>query len=139
MKMDGTIKRKLTLMRLFWAVGAFLMVAMPSVASAHDALGGDELAVANWMLIGALAASAVGGIMGVWAFRSGQLNNIEESKFTMIDSSEDFDAIMAESDAREATRAQAEVEAAKLARPGKAGTKAANTTAAGAEAKPTHI
>ena len=32
---------------------------------------------------------------------SGQFSNIEESKFTMLDNSEDFDTVMAEADERE--------------------------------------
>jgi nitrogen fixation-related uncharacterized protein len=99
--------------RLF-AVGAGLLLALaPASAFAHDNLGGDELAAANWMLIGAIITIVIGLVWGVWAFNSGQFSNVEESKYRMLDLAEDYDAIMAESDARE--RAEREAEVAKQA------------------------
>jgi nitrogen fixation-related uncharacterized protein len=78
-----------------------MLVMAPGTAFAHDNLGGDELATANWMLIGAMVTIVIGLLWGLWAINSGQFNNIEESKFTMLDNSEDFDAVMAEADERE--------------------------------------
>ncbi len=133
------VRTSLRWMKACWAFGAFMLVSLPSTAFAHDALGDDELAVANWMLIGAMITIVIGALWGLWAWRSGQFNNVEESKYTMLERAEDFDAIMAESDAREAALKQAEAEAAAK---GKAGTKAANTAGsnssapAGAAAEP---
>jgi nitrogen fixation-related uncharacterized protein len=113
------------------------MLAIPTVASAHDNIGDDELAVANWMLVGALVTIIMGIFMGLWAFRSGQFNNVEESKFTMLDTADDFDAIMAESDAREAALLAEEQRAARAQ-----GTKAANASpgaGGGPAASPTGI
>ena len=78
-----------------------MLVLAPGTAFAHDNLGGDELAVANWMLVGALITIVMGVLAGLWAVRSGQFNNIEESKYSMLDTAEDYDAIMAEADERE--------------------------------------
>ncbi|MDQ3705260.1 MAG: hypothetical protein M3437_08580 [Chloroflexota bacterium] len=118
-------------------MSALLLVAVPTVASAHENIGDDELAVANWMLIGAFVAILTGIFMGWWALRTGQFNNVEESKFTMLDNAEDYEAIMAESDAREAALLAEEQRASKGQ-----GTKAANASAGaggGPAAKPTGI
>jgi nitrogen fixation-related uncharacterized protein len=87
------------LWRLFIVLGALILSATPSVALAHDNIGGDELAAANWMLLGALVAILTGVLMGIWAWRSGQFSNIEESKYRMLENADDYDAIMAEADA----------------------------------------
>jgi hypothetical protein len=78
----------------------------PAQAWAHDGLGGDELAVANWMLIGAILTVVMGLLAGVWAWRNGQFSNIEGSKYSMLELSEDYDRIMAE--AEEAERLEQE-------------------------------
>ena len=84
------------------AVGTGLVLAMvPASAFAHDNLGGDELAAANWMLVGAIITIVIGLLWAVWAFNSGQFSNVEESKYRMLDLAEDYDAIMTASDARE--------------------------------------
>jgi hypothetical protein len=114
----------LRLMKLSWGVSAFLLLAMPTLASAHDAIGDDELAVANWMLVGAMFSVVLGLLFGYWAFRSGQFSNVEESKFKMLDMAEDYEAIMSESDAREAAILTEEQRGAKST----AGTKAANSS-----------
>lgn len=101
-------KRQLRLMRLLWSVGGFLLVSMPTVAFAHENVGEDELAVANWMLIAAFVTIVIGAFMGLWAHKSGQFRNVEESKYNMLDTAEDFDSIMAESDTREAERQAAQ-------------------------------
>ena len=112
-------------MKLFWGVAAFLALAVPSIASAHEAIGDDELAVANWMLVGAMVSVVLGLLFGYWAFRSGQFNNVEESKFTMLDTAEDYEAIMSESDAREAALLREDQQRGAKAAPG---TKAANSS-----------
>lgn len=89
-------------------LGVLLVLAAPSAVRAHENVGGDELAVANWMLIGALVTVLMGVLAGVWASRSGQFNNVEESKYTMLSSAEDFDTIMAEADERERAYRMAE-------------------------------
>src|SRR5262245_34721646 len=102
--MDG----KLRLMRVLVGLGGAMLVAAPSSALAHDNLGGDELAASNWMLIGAMAVILMGLLAGLWAWRNGQFNNVEESKYRMIDLSDDYDKVMAEADerAREAHAAE---------------------------------
>ena len=92
---------KMRLMRVLVGVGGFMLVMAPDTAFAHDNLGGDELATANWMLVGAMVTIVIGLLWGLWAINSGQFSNIEESKFTMLDNSEDFDTVMAEADERE--------------------------------------
>lgn len=92
------------------AVAGLLLALVPASALAHDNVGGDELAAANWMLIGAIITIVIGLIWAVWALRAGQFDNVEQSKYRMLELSEDFDAIMAEADARE--RAAREAEAA---------------------------
>ena len=119
------MRKHLRLMKLFWGVAAFLALAVPSIASAHDAIGDDELAVANWMLVGAMVSVVLGLLFGYWAFRSGQFNNVEESKFTMLDTAEDYEAIMSESDAREAALLREDQQRGAKDGPG---TKAANSS-----------
>lgn len=133
------MRKHLRLMKVAWATATILMWALPNVAWAHENVGDDELAVANWMLVGAMVTIVMGVFMGVWAIRSGQFNNVEESKYTMLDTAEDYDSIMAEADAREAALlAEEQNRAARAAQ----GTKAANpTTGAGGgpAARPTGI
>ncbi len=87
--------------RIVLIVGVLALALVPAPAFAHDNLGGDELAVANWMFVAAVVTIALGALWALWAIRSGQFNNIEQSKYTMLENSEDYDAIMAEYDARE--------------------------------------
>jgi nitrogen fixation-related uncharacterized protein len=133
------MRKHLRLMKLCWGVAALLVLALPTIASAHDAIGDDELAVANWMLVGAMFSVVLGLLFGYWAFRSGQFSNVEESKFTMLDTAEDYEAIMSESDAREAAVLMEEQRSnAKLP----AGTKAANSSpgpGSGPATRPTGI
>src|SRR5215212_2568953 len=110
---------RMKLMRVLIGLGGVLLTIAPSTALAHENVGGDELAMANWMLIGAIVVIVMGVIAGIWAARAGQFTNVEESKYRMLDTADDFDAVMAEVDARaaaarEAAAAQA---AAGLARP----------------------
>jgi hypothetical protein len=101
-----------------------MLVVAPSRALAHDNLGGDELAATNWMLIGAMVVVLMGVLAGIWAWRSGQFNNVEESKYRMIDLSEDYDSVMAEVDARErvaADEVQKRAQAEQLAGAGSPG------------------
>ncbi len=119
------MKKQLRLMRLFWGTGAFLLIAMPAQAFAHDSIGDDELAVANWMLVAAMVTVVLGALMGLWAAKSGQFNNVEQSKYDMLDTAEDFDSIMAESDERETERLASEARSAQ----GKPGMKPASANA----------
>ena len=93
---------QLRLMRALIILGGALLLAAPSAALAHDELGGDELAAANWMLIAAMVTIVMGLVAAIWAWRSGQFSNIEESKYNMLRTSEDYDAVLAEADARRA-------------------------------------
>jgi nitrogen fixation-related uncharacterized protein len=89
------------LMRLLVGLGGFMLIVAPTTAFAHDNLGDDELAVANWMLVAAMVTVVIGVLAGLWAASSGQFTNIEESKFSMLDTADDYDKIMAEADERE--------------------------------------
>lgn len=102
------MKSRVRIGRFLFILGTAMTAFAPTAAFAHDNLGGDELAVANWMLIGAVVVALIGALAMVWGFSSGQFNNIEESKYTMLDTAEDFDAIMAEADAAESKRKQQE-------------------------------
>ena len=87
------MKAKLRLMRGLIGLGGALLIAAPSPALAHDNLGGDELAVANWMLIAAVVVIVMGILAGIWAAKTGQFTNVEESKYRMLATADDFDAI----------------------------------------------
>lgn len=87
--------------RLTLAAGTLALALVPTAASAHDNLGGDELATANWMLVGAMVTIVIGVFWGIWAAKTGQFSNVEESKYVMLENAEDYDAIMAEFDANE--------------------------------------
>ena len=118
--MKGRLRSK------FIAAAAGLLLAL-----AHDNVGDDELAAANWMLIGAIITIVLGLIWGVWALRSGQFSNIEESKYRMLELAEDFDAIMAEADAREKAALEAETAAKQSAQAGPARKQAGEALAGG--------
>ena len=94
------METKLRLAKLLIGCGVALLVMLPSPAFAHDNLGGDELAVAWWMLVAALVVLVMGVLAAIWAARAGQFTNIEESKYRMLDNADDYDAIMAEADKR---------------------------------------
>jgi len=96
------MRAKLRLMRGLIGLGGALLITVPSPALAHDNLGGDELAVANWMLIAAIVVIVMGVLAGIWAAKTGQFTNVEESKYRMLANADDFDAIMADADARAA-------------------------------------
>jgi nitrogen fixation-related uncharacterized protein len=73
-----------------------MLALAPGTALAHDNLGGDELAMSNLMFIGAMIVIVMGIIAGIWAWQAGQFNNIEESKYRMLEIADDYDAVMAE-------------------------------------------
>jgi nitrogen fixation-related uncharacterized protein len=104
-------------MRILVGLGGFMLMIAPGTAFAHDNLGGDELAVANWMLVGAMITIVLGILAGVWAIKSGQFSNIEQSKFSMLDTAEDYDAIMAQADERERAARAARMSEQQNARP----------------------
>ena len=93
--------KKLLLSKALLVIAALLIAASPTQAFAHENVGGDELAAANWMLLGALVVAVTGVLAGIWAWRSGQFSNIEESKYTMLELADDYDAIMSEVDLRD--------------------------------------
>jgi nitrogen fixation-related uncharacterized protein len=105
------MKNRLRLMRFLFGLGGLMLIMAPGTAFAHDPLGGDELAVADWMLIAAVVTIVIAGLAGLWAYKAGQFSNIEESKYSMLETAEDFDQVMAEADERE----RAAKEAARLA------------------------
>src|SRR6188472_598991 len=91
--------------------GVIMVALAPTPAMAHDNLGGDELAVANWMLVFAMVTVVIGALWGIWGLMNGQFDGIESSKYTMLDTADDYEGIMAEFDAEQ----QAADEAEKLA------------------------
>jgi len=95
------MRAKLLLMKALFGLAGVLLILAPTTVLAHDNIGGDELAAANWMLIGSFVVALTGILAGIWAWRAGQFTGIEESKYTMLDTADDYDAIMAEADARE--------------------------------------
>jgi hypothetical protein len=97
-----------------------MFALLPAAALAHDNLGGDELSMSGAMLAGAIAVTAMALVAGIWAWRSGQFGNVEDSKYTMLDTADNYDAIMAEADRVEA--------AAKAESDTKSGHKATNAT-----------
>jgi nitrogen fixation-related uncharacterized protein len=87
--------------RAFLGLGMLMLALVPTQAMAHDNLGGDEFAVANWMLVAAIVTIVIGVLWAIWAISTGQFHNIESSKYTMLESAEDYDKIMADFDASE--------------------------------------
>ena len=92
-------KARLRLGRALILLSGAIFVMIPSAAYAHDGVGGDELATAGIMLVAAIVVALMGALAMLWAFKIGQFDNVEESKYAMLETSEDFDAIMAEADA----------------------------------------
>ncbi len=90
--------------RILLFCATMMFAAIPGTALAHDNLGGDELSMSGAMLIGAIVVTAMALIAGLWAWRSGQFTNTEESKYNMLDTAENYDEVMAEADRQEAAR-----------------------------------
>jgi hypothetical protein len=89
-------------------IGVIMLALVPTPALAHDNLGGDELAVASWMLVFAMVTVVIGVLWGIWALMNGQFNSIEASKYTMLDTADDYEGIMAEFDAEQKAADEAE-------------------------------
>ena len=89
-------------------IGVIMLALVPTPALAHDNLGGDELAVASWMLVFAMVTVVIGVLWGIWALMNGQFNSIESSKYTMLDTADDYEGIMAEFDAEQKAADEAE-------------------------------
>jgi cbb3-type cytochrome oxidase maturation protein len=111
--MSGTegrieMRAKAIMVKALALVSGLLLLMTPSPAFAHDNVGGDELAVANWMLISALVVAGLGALALIWAVRAGQFSNVEESKFTMLETADDYDSIMAAAEARERSAVQSD-------------------------------
>ena len=85
-----------------------MLALVPTPAMAHDNLGGDELAVASWMLVFAMVTVVIGVLWGIWALMNGQFSGIESSKYTMLDTADDYEGIMAEFDAEQKAADEAE-------------------------------
>ena len=97
--------------RIVLFIGVLLLALAPSPALAHDNLGGDELAVANWMLVFAMITVVIGALWAIWGLMNGQFDGIESSKYTMLETADDFEGIMAEFDAEEKAAREAEQQA----------------------------
>jgi hypothetical protein len=87
--------------RIILIIGVIMLALVPTPALAHDNLGGDELAVANWMLVFAMVTVVIGALWAIWGLMNGQFNGIESSKYTMLDTADDYEGIMAEFDAEQ--------------------------------------
>jgi hypothetical protein len=87
--------------RIILIIGVIMLALVPTPALAHDNLGGDDLAVANWMLVFAMVTVVIGALWAIWGLMNGQFNGIESSKYTMLDTADDYEAIMAEFDAEQ--------------------------------------
>ncbi len=98
--MNKTIKN-LGYARAVLVIGVIMLALVPTPAMAHDNLGGDELAVASWMLVFAMVTVVIGALWGIWALMNGQFSGIESSKYTMLDTADDYEGIMAEFDAEQ--------------------------------------
>jgi nitrogen fixation-related uncharacterized protein len=96
--------------RLVLLLGVIMLALAPSPALAHDNLGGDELAVANWMLVFAMITVVIGALWAIWGLMNGQFDGIESSKYTMLDTADDYDTIMAEFDAEQRAADEAEAQ-----------------------------
>jgi len=81
-----------------------MLALAPSQALAHDNLGGDELAMSSLMLIGAVVVAAMGGLALIWAAKAGQFKNVEESKYSMLETADDYDPLILESGQTPATQ-----------------------------------
>ncbi len=66
--------------RAVLVIGVIMLALVPKPALAHDNLGGDELAVANWMLVFAMITVVIGALWGIWGLMNGQFDGIESSK-----------------------------------------------------------
>jgi len=73
-----------------------MLALTPGQALAHDNLGGDELAMSSLMLIGAVVVAAMGALALIWAARGGQFNNVEESKYSMLENADEYDPLLLE-------------------------------------------
>lgn len=105
--MNKTIKNR-GYARVVLVIGAIMLALAPAPAMAHDNLGGDELAVASWMLVFAMVTVVIGVLWGIWALMNGQFSGIESSKYTMLDTADDYEGIMAEFDAEQLAADEAE-------------------------------
>jgi len=105
--MNKTIKNR-GFARAVLVFGVIMAALAPTPAMAHDNLGGDELAVANWMLVFAMVTVVIGALWGIWGLMNGQFDGIESSKYTMLDTADDYEGIMAEFDAEQQAAEEAE-------------------------------
>jgi nitrogen fixation-related uncharacterized protein len=105
--MNKTIKNR-SYARAVLVIGVIMLALVPTPAMAHDNLGGDELAVASWMLVFAMVTVVIGVLWGIWAVMNGQFSGIESSKYTMLDTADDYEGIMAEFDAEQKAADEAE-------------------------------
>lgn len=85
------MKLKFRTARILLTLGMCMIALAPGTALAHDNLGGDELAMSSLMLTGAVVVAAMAALALIWAARAGQFNNIEESKFSMLRTADEYD------------------------------------------------
>jgi cbb3-type cytochrome oxidase maturation protein len=91
---QSNLRSRLRPARALFVLALFLAIWGPLPAFAHENLGDDELAVANWMLIAAFVVAVMGAVALLWAARSGQFSNIEESKYRMLETADEYDALV---------------------------------------------
>ncbi len=82
------------LVRSLGALGAFLiMCSLVPVASAHDNIGGDEMSMAMIIFIGGCITIVGAALAVLWAWKTGQFDNVEQAKYTMLENADDLDAL----------------------------------------------
>lgn len=122
--------------RLLLLTGTMMFALIPGAALAHDNIGGDELSMSGAMLVGAIAVTVMALVAGIWAWRAGQFSNVEDSKFSMLDTADNYDVVMAEAERVEAQERAAELSTRKGHKPPTADGKPLPATVARTDHKP---
>ncbi len=80
------LRRGLTSLGIFLLLGS---VAAP--AFAHDNLGGDEMSMAITIFIAGMITIVGALLAGIWAWKNGQFDDVEQVKYTMLENADDLD------------------------------------------------
>jgi cbb3-type cytochrome oxidase maturation protein len=74
------------------ALGMLLVsLSVAGPAYAHDNLGGDEMSMAVTIFLAGMVTIVGAALAMWWAYRSGQFNNVEGPKYTMLENAPDLD------------------------------------------------
>ncbi len=78
------------------SLGIFLLLSsVAAPAFAHDNLGGDEMSMAITIFIAGVITIVGAVLAGIWAWRNGQFNDVEQVKYTMLENADDLDDLPA--------------------------------------------